>query len=119
NREMIERILELKRELGARVDQSPPRIESLLAIRGVLESGDSEEPAALDAETEAALLASLGQAVEALVAMRATEGRRLAGLLAAQVDAIEGLTREALALASPRRRRCWRPAATRPRSSTG
>jgi uncharacterized protein (TIGR00255 family) len=100
NREMIERILELKRELGARVDQSPPRIESLLAIRGVLESGDSEEPAALDAETEAALLASLGQAVEALVAMRAIEGRRLAGLLAAQVDAIEGLTREALALAS-------------------
>lgn len=100
NREMIERILELKRELGGRVDQSPPRIESLLAIRGVLESGDSEEPTAPDAETEAALLATLGQAVEALVAMRAAEGKRLAGLLASQVDAIEGLTREALALAS-------------------
>lgn len=100
NREMIERILELKRELGGRVDQSPPRLESLLAIRGVLESGDSEEPTAPDAETEAALLATLGQAVEALVAMRAAEGKRLAGLLASQVDAIEGLTREALALAS-------------------
>ena len=100
NRDMIARILDLQRELGARIDQAPPRIESLLAIRGVLETGDSEEPAAPDAEAEAALVATLGQAIEALVAMRAAEGKRLAGLLASQVDAIEGLTREALALAS-------------------
>jgi uncharacterized protein (TIGR00255 family) len=100
NRDMIERILDLKRELGARVDQSPPRIESLLAIRGVLEAGDGDEPAAPDADTEAALLATLAQAVEALVAMRAAEGKRLAALLATQIDSIESLTREALALAS-------------------
>ena len=100
NREMLERVLELQRALGPRVDQGPPRIEALLAIRGILEAGEGEEPAAPDPETEAALLATLAQAVDGLVAMRASEGRRLAGLLGTQIDAIENLTREALALAS-------------------
>jgi len=100
NRDMIERILELQRELGPQVDQSRPRIEALLAIRGVVETGESDEPTAPDEATEAALLATLAQAVEALVAMRAVEGRRLAALLGSQIDTIESLTREALALAS-------------------
>src|SRR6185312_12767035 len=39
NRDMLNRILDLQRELGPRIDQAPPRIEALLAIRGVLEAG--------------------------------------------------------------------------------
>ena len=100
NREMIERITQLQRELGTRVDQGPLRLDLLLGLKGVIESAESEEPAPLDAAGEAALIETLDGALAALTAMRVAEGQRLAGVLVNQVDSIEALTREASALAS-------------------
>jgi uncharacterized protein (TIGR00255 family) len=100
NRDMIERITQLQSELGMRVDQGPLRLDLLLGLRGVLEASDSEEPTAPDPECEASLVATLGTALDALAAMRASEGQRLGALLAGQIDMIESLTREARDLAS-------------------
>jgi uncharacterized protein (TIGR00255 family) len=101
NRDMIERIAELQRELGARVDQAPLRLDLLLGLRGVIEAAsESDEQPTLDADCEAALAASLNAAIAGLAAMRAAEGQRLRDLLLGHVATIETLTREAAGLAS-------------------
>ena len=70
----------------------PPRIEGLLALRGVVEAEDAGlEPEAL-AELEAAMAASIGAALDGLAAARREEGRALLAVLVGQLDRIAELT---------------------------
>jgi len=74
----------------------PPRAELLLALPGVMRAvsaqDDSEE---LQAALRAAVQAGFGQALAGLVAARASEGARLGGIVAALLDEVEALYREA------------------------
>lgn len=98
NRELIEQILELQNSLEAegKVYPSPPRLDSLLTVRGVLETEDEVQ---LDAEAkeafQKALLAGLEQALDALVAMRGEEGARTADMLTVHLDTLSGLSASA------------------------
>lgn len=70
-------------------------IDGLMALRGVVETGESEEaPAAVEVRA-AALKDSLAEALKSLSAMRAAEGRRLAAVLAGQLDEIAALVAQA------------------------
>jgi uncharacterized protein (TIGR00255 family) len=74
---------------------APPTLDGLLAIRGivdVVEAGD-DEPTLAAACSSA--LASLDQAIAALVATRRSEGAALATILAERLDAIASLTQAA------------------------
>ena len=54
NQYLLEKVLALPATLGDRVSQAPPRIETLLAIRGMVEPGD--ETAGDDVARTAAML---------------------------------------------------------------
>lgn len=100
DRTVLDQVLMLQSELMGRVDRSPPRLEVLLQVPGVLDRGGPTE--AIDEKVEKALLAGFSQALKGLVSARTEEGRRLAGVLLGQVEEIERLAAEAAASASLR-----------------
>ncbi len=79
------------------VEMSPPTIDGLLAIRGVLETADAEEEGGDQAALRDALGASFAEAAAALAAARGDEGRKLDGIVCKQRDRIEALTKDAVA----------------------
>jgi uncharacterized protein (TIGR00255 family) len=92
NEEVLEQALSLAERLWQRLGGDPPRAESILALRGVLDIAapeDSEETVAL---RDGAMLRSLNEALSALVASRGGEGMRLAAVVADKIDRIESLT---------------------------
>jgi uncharacterized protein (TIGR00255 family) len=92
NEEVLEQALSLAERLWQRLGGDPPRAESILALRGVLDIAapeDSEETVAL---RDGAMLRSLNEALSALVASRRGEGMRLAAVVADKIDRIESLT---------------------------
>ncbi|MBN9089581.1 MAG: YicC family protein [Reyranella sp.] len=90
-------------ELGALVEEvrkgtgaAAPTADGLLRVRGVIEEEDEgaeneEQLASLDA----AVMRTLGEALQGLANARAGEGKALAGVLEGHVDEIDGLCRRA------------------------
>jgi uncharacterized protein (TIGR00255 family) len=79
---------------------APTSLEGLLALRGVLDTGQGPEDAAALEARGAAMMATLDLAVEALAVMRAAEGSRLAQVLDRLLSEIGRLTIEAEGTAS-------------------
>ncbi|GAB4541649.1 MAG: YicC family protein [Parvularculaceae bacterium] len=73
----------------------PPRIESVLALRGVIRTDEAEEDEAQRAALQAALLESLDAAFDALDRSRAGEGEEIASALSAILDDLERLLKTA------------------------
>src|SRR5262249_28338916 len=83
NRPMLDQIVALLRDLSAEIDAAPPRLDGLLAVRGVIEPvEDAPEPVV--AARRDVVLAGWSQALVRLAAARAEEGARLGALLADQ-----------------------------------
>jgi uncharacterized protein (TIGR00255 family) len=80
NREALAQLLTLMKELSSEVEAAPPRLDGILALRGIIETVE-EEPAEVIEERRAAILVSWSAALERLVAARSAEGARLASLL--------------------------------------
>lgn len=95
----LEQVLALQGALGDRVDPAPPRLDVLMAIRGIAETVEQAEDPAAVAAREAAILATLDAAFEGLAAARAEEGARLLTLLRGHLAGIERLTAAAGATA--------------------
>ncbi|MGE4252039.1 MAG: YicC/YloC family endoribonuclease [Parvibaculaceae bacterium] len=91
NETVLEQLLQLAERLRERLGGSPPQIEALLALRGVI---DVSAPIADDAATarrDKAILKSAEEAFQALAAMRKAEGGKLAAVLGLHLDRIEKL----------------------------
>ena len=91
NEAVLTQLVEVMQDLETRIVASPPRLDGLLALRGVMEIA---EPAESESEREARerdMLASLNEAPDALAAARQAEGERLATILTAQLAEIETL----------------------------
>jgi uncharacterized protein (TIGR00255 family) len=98
---LIDQLLGLVPALQARLPASPPpSIEGLLAVRGLIEPLDEAPSAEAAAAVEAAVLASLDPAIDALVRQRREEGDRLAAVVGAQLDRLADLTDRARTLAA-------------------
>ena len=95
NREALAAVMAAMREVAAEIAAEPPRLDGLLAIRGVLESGEEIEDAAVRDEREKKLLASWEEALKKLAQMRLGEGARLVGVLEARLGEISALLGEA------------------------
>jgi uncharacterized protein (TIGR00255 family) len=91
NREALAQVVALAQELVAQGQAAPPRADGLLALRGVLESGDESEDVAQRERRQAALAASFGTALDGLVANRAAEGERLIPVLETRLAEIASL----------------------------
>jgi uncharacterized protein (TIGR00255 family) len=94
NEAALDQILVLLARLEGRIEAAPPRLDGLLAIRGVLETVEPETDGDREARI-AAFEAGFDQALAALAAMRAAEGLRLAGSLGDRLDEIQWLVAEA------------------------
>ena len=89
NRAALDQILALVEELAGHTAAAAPRLDGLLALRGVLESAEDEveTPEQRDARG-AAILAGWGVALQQLAAMREAEGGRLAAAMRERLDEI-------------------------------
>ena len=92
NREALQQILDLVRDLDDQIEADPPRLDSLLGLRGVLETVDEvEEPARREAH-ERAVAEGFSRALGALLDMRRSEGAALASVIRGRLDEIASLT---------------------------
>jgi uncharacterized protein (TIGR00255 family) len=100
NLDQVERYLAVTAALVADGRASPPSLDGLLALRGVIEVAETDaDPEAL-AQVEAAMAASISGALEALKTARDGEGVALSGVLMGLTDKISDLTRQAEDLAT-------------------
>jgi uncharacterized protein (TIGR00255 family) len=99
NRQFLAQLLALVGELGASVAAAPPRLDGLLALKGVVETVE-DEPEATVAARQDAVMAGWVAAVDRLAAARAEEGARLEALLSAQLDEMTGLVAAAAGCAA-------------------
>jgi uncharacterized protein (TIGR00255 family) len=77
-----------------------PRMDGLLALRGVIEVADALQDPQAQAELEAAMAASLAAALDALLMARREEGAALLRVLTGLVDRIAELVGQSQALAA-------------------
>jgi uncharacterized protein (TIGR00255 family) len=97
NRPLLDQLLALAAELQGRSAADSPRLDGLLAVRGVIEVAEPEQdPARMEARNQR-LAQELDHALDQLRLMRLAEGARLVALLEEQLAAIEALCRQAAA----------------------
>ncbi|MDQ0133490.1 uncharacterized protein (TIGR00255 family) [Neorhizobium galegae] len=93
NRDALAAVLALRAELGDLVDPSPLRLDTLVGIRGLVDIREAEEDEETVAARDAAILASLEEAIGHLQRMREGEGTALTAVLKGQVARIAELAR--------------------------
>ncbi|HWF97049.1 MAG TPA: YicC/YloC family endoribonuclease [Xanthobacteraceae bacterium] len=90
------------RSLADRVEAAPPRLDGILALKGVIEVIDEDEKEEDRRAAEAAVVAGFQQTVAELAAMRRHEGAALSEILTQRLNEIAALA--ARADAAPGRR---------------
>ena len=100
NVDQLERYLALGEPYVADKRAKRPRLDGLLALRGVIEADDAALSPESQVALEAAMAVSLASALDGLAAARRAEGEALAPILAGQVDRIGALTAQAGACAA-------------------
>jgi uncharacterized protein (TIGR00255 family) len=94
NRDALAQLVSLMNELAREVDAAPPRLDGLLALRGVVETIEDDEAAVIEGR-RSAVLGSWEAALDRLAAARAEEGARLAMLLRGQLEEMAALVKAA------------------------
>ncbi len=85
NTAVLESVLTAVRQLARRIEASPPSLDGLLALKGVIEVGDAEENEQEKRSAEAAVIAGFAETIAALIDMRRHEGTALGNVLAARL----------------------------------
>lgn len=97
NRDLLDQLVEQASGYGGRVANEPPRIETLMTVRGVVEPIETLEDEEAVAERMKQVQTSLEQALTALATARREEGARLKDVLSAQLDELSALRADAAA----------------------
>ncbi len=92
NREALDAVLALKRDLAGAVSEAPLNFDSLLSVRGLVEFREPEESPDVQEARNRSIVEGFGVAISALKAMRQREGASLFEILSGQIDRIESLT---------------------------
>ena len=95
NLDVLERYLELCTPYVSSGRATPPSMDGLLSLRGVIEAGDDEGDAEAHAAVEAAIAASITTTLDGLKAARLEEGASLGALLIGFLDRIVTLVASA------------------------
>lgn len=102
NEDVLGALVEAAKKAASRFGVSPPGLDSLLGMKGVIEVADSEERPEEKQAVEKAVVQGFEQALKELSAMRVREGDALKHILSERIDEIAKLT--AAADASPARK---------------
>lgn len=95
NEAALASVIEVLNRLSARVEAAPPRLDGILALKGVLETRETElTPEGEDAFRDA-FLSVLDNVLDGLIAARAEEGARIATVLSERMDEIATLSARA------------------------
>jgi uncharacterized protein (TIGR00255 family) len=95
NREALQQILDVISEFGGKIAAEPPRLDGILALKGVLDVELPQIDEAEAAKRTEALQRGFAQAIDGLSEMRKVEGKRLADLALAHLKEIERLCKSA------------------------
>ena len=95
NAAVLEAILTTVRQLAPRVEASPPTLDGLLALKGVMEVGDAEEDEEERRRAETAATEGFTDVLGALAEMRHREGAALGCVLTARLNEIAALAQRA------------------------
>jgi uncharacterized protein (TIGR00255 family) len=95
NTAVLDAILAAVRQFGTKVEASPPSLDGLLALKGVIEIADAEENEDQRHVAESAVIAGFASAVAALAEMRRSEGAALGRVLTLRLDEIAALAERA------------------------
>jgi uncharacterized protein (TIGR00255 family) len=102
NEPVLAAVLATLKGLSGRVQAAEPRLDGILALKGVIEVLDEDEHEEERGAAEAAVIAGFGATVAELVGMRRREGEALGHVLTQRIKEIGALT--ARADAAPGRR---------------
>jgi uncharacterized protein (TIGR00255 family) len=102
NEPVLAAVLATLQGLAGKVGASPPTLDGILALKGVMEVTEADEDEAERGVAAAAIMAGFAETLTGLIEMRRTEGQALARVLGARLDEIAALT--ASAEADPGRR---------------
>ena len=102
NEPALNAVLAALKCLEGKVAGSPPSLDGILSLKGVMEVSEAEESEDERSAAEVAVVAGFGQALKSLVEMRRTEGQALGKILSARLSEIGALA--ARAEASPGRK---------------
>lgn len=92
NEPVLDQLLAIHARYAGRIDPAPPRLDGLLAVRGVVDMVDAEPAGEGEIERrDAALLSSLEEVAADLAGMRAREGTRLAAVVGGHLEEIATL----------------------------
>lgn len=92
NEHALGTVLALVQRLKGEIDATPPSLDGLLGLKGVLEQQEEPLAAADEEALEAAILTAFDEAIAGLVRARRDEGARLAPVLSQRIDEIEAHT---------------------------
>jgi uncharacterized protein (TIGR00255 family) len=91
NAPVLDAILTTLRELASRVDASPPSLDGLLSLKGVMDVSEIAENEDERRDAETAAIAGFVQVIAALSEMRQREGVALVRILKTRLEQIEAL----------------------------
>jgi uncharacterized protein (TIGR00255 family) len=91
NREVLAQLVVLIEELTGEIEAAPPRLDGLLALRGVVETVEEDEDEATLRARCGAIITSWTDVLDLLAATRAVEGARIDQLLRSQLDEMAAL----------------------------
>jgi uncharacterized protein (TIGR00255 family) len=91
NEDVLNAVLGTVKALAGRIDADRPRLDGILAIKGVVEVVDGEEGEDERRAAEAAVISGFATALTSLVEHRRREGDALGRILSGRLDEIAGL----------------------------
>jgi uncharacterized protein (TIGR00255 family) len=95
NEPVLDAVLSTLRGLSGRIDASPPSLDGILALKGVVEVAEQSDSEEERQAAESALVTGFVQALDGLVEMRRREGKALQRVLGQRLDEIGALAQRA------------------------
>jgi uncharacterized protein (TIGR00255 family) len=95
NEPVLAAVLATMRQLGMQLDAAPPRLDGILALKGVIEVVDESEREEDRLAAEQAVVAGFAQTLHGLIAMRQREGETLGSVLTQRLGQIAELVQHA------------------------
>lgn len=92
NEAVLADVLKAAELVGKSTDTAPPRIDGLLALKGVLDVVEKTDSPELREQIEADMVRDFVTALNELVASRQTEGQKLSKIVSEKIDEISALT---------------------------
>jgi uncharacterized protein (TIGR00255 family) len=92
NEQVLTAVLTTLKELSGKADATPPTLDGILALKGVMDVTEAEEQEGERQAAEAAIVVGFTQALKGLEQMRHSEGAALGHVLAERLTEIAALT---------------------------